>query len=93
MARPGEYLSREGDSVTVTVLLFASFADVLGRSRMEITIPLGATVGDMVTQVRAAAADRLPPTPLVAVNEEYARYDRVLVPGDELALIPPVAGG
>jgi molybdopterin converting factor subunit 1 len=79
--------------VTVTVLLFASFADVLGRSRIEITIPPGATVGETVAQVRAAAADRLPSTPLVAVNEEYARYDRVLVPGDELALIPPVAGG
>ena len=35
----------------------------------------------------------MPSAPLVAVNEEYARYDRVLVPGDELALIPPVAGG
>jgi molybdopterin converting factor subunit 1 len=79
--------------VTVTVLLFASFADILGRSRLEITIPPGATVGDTVAQVRAAAADRLPPAPMVAVNEEYARYDRVLVPGDELALIPPVAGG
>jgi len=79
--------------VTVTVLLFASFADVLGHSRIEITIPPGATVGETVAQVRAAAADRLPSTPLVAVNEEYARYDRVLVPGDELALIPPVAGG
>jgi molybdopterin converting factor subunit 1 len=79
--------------VTVTVLLFASFADVLGRSRLEITIPPGATVGDTVAQVRAAAADRLPSTPMVAVNEEYARYDRVLVAGDEVALIPPVAGG
>jgi molybdopterin converting factor small subunit len=79
--------------VTVTVLLFASFADVLGRSRIELAIPPGATVGDTVAQVRAAAADRLPLAPLVAVNEEYARYDRVLVAGDELALIPPVAGG
>jgi molybdopterin converting factor small subunit len=79
--------------VTVTVLLFASFADALGRSRMEITVPIGATVGDTVAQLHATAAHRLPPTPLVAVNEEYARYDRVLVPGDELALIPPVAGG
>jgi molybdopterin converting factor small subunit len=79
--------------VTVTVLLFASFADALGRSRMEVTLPPGATVGDTVAQLHAAASHRLPPTPLVAVNAEYARYDRVLVPGDEVALIPPVAGG
>jgi molybdopterin converting factor subunit 1 len=79
--------------VTVTVLLFASFADALGQSRMELTVPPGATVGDTVAQLHAAAGHRLPPTPMVAVNEEYARYDRVLVPGDEVALIPPVAGG
>jgi molybdopterin converting factor subunit 1 len=79
--------------VTVTVLLFASFADALGRSRLDITIPAGATVGDTVAQVHAAAGHRLPLTPLVAVNEEYARYDHVLVDGDEVALIPPVAGG
>jgi molybdopterin converting factor subunit 1 len=79
--------------LTVTVLLFASFADALGRSRLEITIPSGATVGDTVAQVHAAAGHRLPPTPMVAVNEEYARYDHVLAEGDEVALIPPVAGG
>jgi molybdopterin converting factor small subunit len=38
-------------------------------------------------------ADRLPPEPLVAVNERYARRDHVLVAGDEVAIIPPVAGG
>ena len=30
---------------------------------------------------------------LYAVNLEYAREDRVLQPGDEVALIPPVSGG
>jgi molybdopterin converting factor small subunit len=29
----------------------------------------------------------------VAVNQEYASYDRILLHGDEVALIPPVAGG
>jgi molybdopterin converting factor small subunit len=38
-------------------------------------------------------ADRLPPEPLVAVNERYAHRDRVLAHGDEVAIIPPVAGG
>jgi molybdopterin converting factor small subunit len=39
------------------------------------------------------AARRLPPAPLVAVNERYARPDQVLRAGDAVAVIPPVAGG
>jgi molybdopterin converting factor small subunit len=35
----------------------------------------------------------LPEEPTVAVNREYSRPDRELHAGDELALIPPVAGG
>ena len=35
----------------------------------------------------------LPPIPAVAVNHRHARYDRVIAPGDEVAIIPPVAGG
>src|SRR5947209_4921260 len=35
----------------------------------------------------------LPPVPMVAVNEQYASQDRELRQGDEVALIPPVAGG
>ncbi|HXB27168.1 MAG TPA: MoaD/ThiS family protein [Gemmatimonadaceae bacterium] len=80
--------------MTVTVLLFAAFADAFGRSSIEVTVDQGATVGDIVDQLSALApSDRLPPRPLAAVNAEYAGYDVRLNPGDELALIPPVAGG
>ena len=80
--------------MTVTVLLFASYADVLGRSALELSLPAGATVGDAVAGLATLpGADRLPPRPLVAVNERYASPDQVLRAGDELALIPPVAGG
>jgi molybdopterin converting factor small subunit len=80
--------------MTVTVLLFASYADALGRSTIELDLAIGATVKDMIDRVRGmASAERLPPAPLVAVNERYASPDRELRPGDEVALIPPVAGG
>ena len=80
--------------MTITVLLFAAYADALGSPQLEVPMTPGSTVGDMVARVRAqGGVDRLPPRPLVAVNQEYAPYDRVLEVGDEVALIPPVAGG
>jgi molybdopterin converting factor small subunit len=31
--------------------------------------------------------------PLVAINQAYAALDSIVQPNDEVALIPPVAGG
>jgi len=80
--------------MTVTVLLFASYADAVGRSEIEIDVESGATVSDIIERVRGMGdASRLPATPMVAVNEHYASRDHELRAGDEVALIPPVAGG
>jgi molybdopterin converting factor small subunit len=76
------------------VLLFASYADALGAPALDVSLPPGATVSDLVRTVRSMpGAGTLPPEPLVAVNLAYAAHDVVLEPGDEVALIPPVAGG
>ena len=80
--------------MTVAVLLFASYADVLGGDRIMLDLPAGASVHDLLDRVRSLpGAERLPPTPLVAVNQRYATAQHRLTPGDEVALIPPVAGG
>ena len=80
--------------MTVTLLLFASYADALGASSLDMELPRDSTVGDVLSVVRAhPGAERLPPSPLVAVNQRYATLDSVVREGDEVALIPPVAGG
>ena len=80
--------------MTVTALFFASYADAFGRDRLEMEVPNGSTVGDLLRRLQQLDHDRrLPPAPLVAVNERYARPDHVLRAGDEVAFIPPVAGG
>lgn len=80
--------------MTVTVLLFASYAEALGRSTIELEVQPGATVRDVIDRVREIGnTTRLPPSPMVAVNEHYASRDRELRAGDQVALIPPVAGG
>jgi len=79
--------------VTVTVLLFASYAESLGASSLTLELPEGARVEDALSKVRARSVGALPPKPLVAVNQTYARMTDALRGGDELAIIPPAAGG
>jgi molybdopterin converting factor small subunit len=78
----------------IDTLLFASYADALGKESVRLSLPAGATVNDALDMLRALpGGERLPPAPLVAINLEYARTDSALSAGDELAVIPPVAGG
>jgi molybdopterin converting factor small subunit len=79
--------------VNVRVLVFASYADALGQGEFALELPPGATVGDCLAEVQRQAGGRVPPAPLVAVNRVYARAEHPLAEGDEVALIPPVAGG
>ena len=76
------------------VLLFASYADAVGAPEIEVDVPDGTTVGDLVAAVRARhGPDRLPAAPLVAVNQRYAGPETPVTAADEVAIIPPVAGG
>ncbi len=78
----------------ITVLLFASYADTLGANSIALDLHPGATAGDALHQVRSlASGGALPSRPMLAVNERYARPEQVLAAGDEVAIIPPVAGG
>lgn len=79
---------------TVRVLLFASYAEALGTSSIDVEIEPSARVRDVLNSVRSrAGAGRLPPAPLVAINESYAALDDLVNERDEVAIIPPVAGG
>jgi MoaE-MoaD fusion protein len=79
----------------IAVLYFAVFREKLGRDGEELELPAGATVA---AAIEALAARHTPIAKLrgrfrVAVNQEFSDDARVLADGDELALIPPVAGG
>ena len=80
--------------MSVTVLLFASYADALGAPSVSVDLPDEATVADVLAAVaRRPGAELLPALPLVAVNQRYAGVSTRVSSGDEIALIPPVAGG
>jgi molybdopterin converting factor subunit 1 len=80
--------------MTIRVLLFASYADAFGAPEISLDLPEGARVADLVERLKALpGAVGLPPAPLVAVNATYAPPGAVLARDDEVAIIPPVAGG
>ncbi|MEP6508678.1 MAG: molybdopterin converting factor subunit 1 [Gemmatimonadales bacterium] len=80
--------------MTVTVRFFASYAEVLGQPSLVLDLTNGATVYDVVSHVAGMpGAAGLPPAPLIAVNHSYAKHSAILADGDEVAFIPPVAGG
>jgi MoaD family protein len=78
----------------VRTLLFATYRDMAGSESLDIELPGGATAGDLVTRLRARRGmERLPEEPALAVNQVYAPLSTPLSDGDEVALLPPVAGG
>jgi molybdopterin synthase catalytic subunit len=74
--------------VVVTVRLFAGLRERAGADRVEIELPEGARVADLL-----AAMEVAPRSCVVAINREYAAEGAPVREGDEVALVPPVSGG
>lgn len=75
-------------------LFFAAYRDLVGAEELELELPEGATVAELTGLVRRrSGGDSLPDAVVVAVNRRYATPETTLSDGDEVAFIPPVAGG
>ena len=88
-----------GDSV-IEVVYLARLREAFGRAgeRVALTTDDGATVADVVGQLRArggvwAAELAAGRAFRIAVNHTMASADTFVRAGDELALFPPVTGG
>jgi molybdopterin synthase catalytic subunit len=83
--------------IEVRVLSFGVLKDWLGSSAATVEVPEGATVAELLKQLSASHASRLPLHALrgiaVSVNAEFAPATQVLNEGDEVGLLPPVSGG
>ena len=78
----------------VRLFLFAQYRELAGCDELELELPPGATAAEVVQLLRADPRwHQLPATPALAVNQAYAPLSAPLSDGDEIALIPPVAGG
>ncbi len=81
-------------TLTIRVLLFARYAELLGRDSIELVLEGPATVGVALDRLRSLpGAETLPERPLCAVNLVQATPDDQLSDGDEVAILPPMSGG
>lgn len=84
---------------SVRMLAFAGARDAIGAAEVELALDAGSGRAATAADVLRLACARFPAlSPYqgcirVAVNGTYATETTPVVPGDEVALIPPVAGG
>lgn len=81
--------------VRIRLLFFAVLRDIAGSDHQELVLAEGTRARDVWESLRsthARLADYVQP-PMIAINETYASPETLLRDGDELAFIPPVAGG
>lgn len=79
----------------VRVLAFAGARDVIGAGELAIALEAPEEARAFLERLIAAFPALAPYRGALrlAVNGAYARWDEPVRPGDEVALIPPVAGG
>lgn len=79
--------------MTVRVLLFASWADALGARSIDLDVADDATAADVLTALSARSVGASLPRPALAVNRCIVGPGARIGAHDEIAVIPPVAGG
>ena len=79
----------------IHVRLFASQRESIGRSDINADVPEGSTAASALRVLTAQYPDlaAVAGSTAFAVNREHAPPETPLKEGDELALLPPVAGG
>lgn len=79
----------------VRLLAFAGARDILGTPELLLPLAAPCTAAELLGQVCVQFPGLEPYRRAirVAVNGAYARWEDEVKAGDEVALIPPVAGG
>ena len=79
----------------LTVKLFGSLREEAGAKELALELPEGSRVVDLREELagRMPLLEKLGERIAISVNLELAEPDAALSDGDEVALLPPVAGG
>jgi molybdopterin converting factor subunit 1 len=77
------------------VLFFGRLKELAGGAEQSIEMGAGATIAELfdrfANQTPALASFRS--SVVASRNQEFASWNTVLEPGDEIAFLPPVSGG
>lgn len=81
--------------MVITVLYFASLSDLMGCDEESRELPEGSSVADLLDALELAkpGLKKFERRFRVAQNQTFVEFDEQILPGAELALIPPVSGG
>ncbi|AKH94453.1 molybdopterin synthase sulfur carrier subunit [Elizabethkingia sp. HvH-WGS333] len=76
------------------ILAFGIAKDILGAAEKDIDLVEGTTVQHLKLKLEDEYAElkRLK-SYFIAVDDEYAENDQVIISTNEIAIIPPVSGG
>ena len=81
-------------TTTSRVRLFARYAELLGAEYLDLPAAGVTTAGEILARVRALPGGAgVGKTTLIAINLKQAALDSRVVAGDEVAVLPPLAGG
>jgi molybdopterin synthase catalytic subunit len=83
------------NEIHVQLLFFGAARDAVGRDELDFVLGSATTAANAFAEVLETYPElqRFGRSLLFAVNQEYARGDRLIQNGDELAVFPPVSGG
>jgi molybdopterin converting factor small subunit len=80
----------------VKILFFSLLRDVVSADEIEWEVPAdGVTVGELLDQLYSkwASLREWDTKILVALDLDYVERNAVVMPGQEMAVMPPVQGG
>lgn len=79
----------------ISVRFFARYAELAGCTWSHVNLETPTTVAEVIARVREVfpGTKDLPARPLVALNKRQVKLDAVVNEGDDVALLPPFAGG
>src|ERR1041384_8351773 len=79
----------------VRLLFFATLKDIVGARQLDVELPSGSTIHDLLTRLESEYPrfKGYRPVLLTAINEDYVDKSARINDGDEVAIFPPVSGG
>lgn len=81
--------------INVQVRLFAAMKEIIGKKLLELQMPEGSSLKDVITLIGETYPDvkEILLISKYAVNMEYVDTEKKMVEGDEITVIMPVSGG